>query len=170
MDSQKILYFAEIVRERNKKLIATVHGDCHESTEMATLMKNSDVWIRIASADYRHCRVTKVHQKGKEERTFYDLGIENNQLVKVEFSNINSKAEEKVGPNPGSETSAQSQPISSFNLSLSDKEKEDREKVEMPFWKKSGDDAVGGSGGKIEYVPDDNDDWDEEDPDDDLDF
>ena len=159
------------MRESNKKLIATVHGDCHDSIEMATLKKNSDVWINVCTADFRHCQVTKVHPKGREEQTFYDLDIESDQLAKVDYSNIGTckQDEKKDNPNPGlAETSAQSLPISSFNLSLSDKEKEDRDKVEMPFWKKSGVDA--GGGGKIEYVPDDNDDWDEEDPDDDLDF
>ena len=53
-------------------------------------------------------------------------------------------------------------PSSSFNLNLSEKEKEDRSKVEMPYWKKKE--------AKIEYIPDENDDWDDEDPDDDLDF
>ena len=32
----------------------------------------------------------------------------------------------------------------------------------MPYWKKKE--------AKIEYIPDENDDWDDEDPDDDLDF
>lgn len=153
-----------MVRERNKKLIATIHGDCHESTDIKILKLNSDVWINIANAAYQHCQVTKLHQKGKEERTFYDFGIENNELVKVDFSNIGIK----LGPYPGTEESSQSLPISSFNLRLSDKEKEDRDKVELPFLKKSGE--VGNGNGRIEYVPDDNDDWDEEDPDDDLDF
>ena len=53
-------------------------------------------------------------------------------------------------------------PTSSFNLTLSEKEKEDRSKVELPYLRKKE--------AKIEYIPDENDDWDDEDPDDDLEF
>jgi len=35
----------------------------------------------------------------------------------------------------------------------------------LPFWKKEVSEAA-----SIEYIPDEADDWDEEDPDDDLDF
>lgn len=81
--------------------------------------------------------------------------------------------------------------LTTFNLELSEREKEARNKVDMPFWKpeqkataaaareeaggdedavrinsKSGD----ATRGMIYYEPDDGDDWDDEDPDDDLDF
>ncbi|KAF6212920.1 hypothetical protein GE061_010631 [Apolygus lucorum] len=55
------------------------------------------------------------------------------------------------------------QVLTTFKLTLDDKEKESRRQVILPYLKTSG-----GGGGKIIYEPDANDDWDDEDPDDDL--
>ena len=138
--------------------IATLHGDCHDHQDVKVLMNHSDLWIRVNNNDYKNTSVIKFHPKGKVETFTYDLKVENEQLVsgsvplKTKPASISNQVEEE----------SSSTPSSSFNLTLSEKEKEDRSKVEMPFWKKS--DA------KIDYVPDENDDWDDEDPDDDLDF
>ena len=76
--------------------------------------------------------------------------------------------------------------LASFNLGLKEGEKTARDKVVLPFWKEEQKVKVRaeeeGEGevrinkkkeepaGLIHYEPDDGDDWDEEDPDDDLDF
>ena len=66
-----------------------------------------------------------------------------------------------------------------FDLHLSSKEKQDRSKVILPYTAVrdgmgvatgSPSHAPGGSGGQIYYQPDDADDFDESDPDDDLDI
>ncbi|XP_064881067.1 elongator complex protein 5-like [Oncorhynchus nerka] len=61
-----------------------------------------------------------------------------------------------------------------FNLHLSDTEREAKEKLPLPFdfreEKKSALLHLGLSSGRILYEPDANDDYDPEDPDDDLDF
>jgi elongator complex protein 5 len=54
-----------------------------------------------------------------------------------------------------------------FNLNLSDSEKKAREQVVLPFMQK-GRDAKKSGQGKIFYEAEDEDDFDEEDPDDDL--
>ena len=78
--------------------------------------------------------------------------------------------------------------LTTFNLGISGEEKNARQKVVLPFWrdeqKKSQPDTVdeeesvrilpkssscGHSGGRIDYTPEEEDDWDDEDPDDDLD-
>ncbi|KAK3932807.1 Elongator complex protein 5 [Frankliniella fusca] len=61
------------------------------------------------------------------------------------------------------------QDVASFRVSLSDKEKEDRNKLVLPYMR-TGDNSQEEGGGKVFYQPDAVDDWDDEDPDDDLDI
>jgi hypothetical protein len=56
--------------------------------------------------------------------------------------------------------------MSTFKISLSEKDKESRNNLVLPYLPKENDN----SGGKIHYAFDDIDDWDDEDPDDDLDI
>ena len=58
------------------------------------------------------------------------------------------------------------QNVASFRVSLTEKEKDDRNNLVLPYMR-TNDDSSGG--GKIFYQPDAVDDWDDEDPDDDLD-
>ena len=151
----------------NRKLVATIHGDCHDSQTVEILKQHSDIWFSITNSTFLQTQVIKFHSKGKVEKSLYDFTIEDAKVKSI----VETKAKNKIIA-AGIDTTeavvkdeASSMPISSFNLSLSDKEKEDRQQLEMPFWKKPEK-----SGSKIEYIPDENDDWDEEDPDDDLDF
>lgn len=163
------LFFTEHVKEKNRKLVATIHGDCHDSQTVEILKHHSDIWFSITNSTFLQTQVIKFHSKGKVEKSLYDFTIEDAKVKSI----VETKAKNKIIAAAGIDTTvavvkdeASSMPISSFNLSLSDKEKEDRQQLEMPFWKKSQEK----SGSKIEYIPDENDDWDEEDPDDDLDF
>ena len=54
-----------------------------------------------------------------------------------------------------------------FELGLSEREKSARAATELPYTQTSDN---GASAGHIHYVPDELDDWDDEDPDDDLDI
>ncbi|XP_044260661.1 elongator complex protein 5 [Tribolium madens] len=65
-----------------------------------------------------------------------------------------------------SETLNQPQNLTTFKISLTEKEKESRDGLVLPYLPKEND----SSGGKIHYLLDEIDDWDEEDPDDDLDI
>lgn len=58
--------------------------------------------------------------------------------------------------------------LTTFKISLEDKEKESRDKLILPYLPK--DDLDQSQGGNIFYQFDGSDDWDEEDPDDDLDI
>lgn len=123
-------------------IVAIVHGDCHESKVVQIVKNYTDLWIQVKRHD--EMTVIKSHPKGKIET----YTIKDGKKISENAAKVEAKPEEL--------------PTSSFNLNLSQKEKEDRSKVEMPFWKKKE--------GKIDYVPDENDDWDDEDPDEDLDF
>lgn len=140
-------------------MIAVVHGDCHSSTDIDTLQCHSDLWLKIANADYSRTCLTKTHSRGKVERQTLDITVKNREMVAA----TSSKSPETTQTNP--EGPVEVMPQSSFNLTLSQKEKDDRKNLELPFWKDSSQKES-----KIEYVPDENDDWDDEDPDEDLDF
>lgn len=63
------------------------------------------------------------------------------------------------------------QDVASFRVGLSDKEKEDRSKLVLPYMRTSDKpQEIEEGGGKVFYQPDAVDDWDDEDPDDDLDI
>ncbi|XP_034238433.1 elongator complex protein 5 [Thrips palmi] len=63
------------------------------------------------------------------------------------------------------------QDVASFRVGLSDKEKEDRSKLVLPYMRTSDTpQEIEDGGGKVFYQPDAVDDWDDEDPDDDLDI
>lgn len=74
-----------------------------------------------------------------------------------------------VGDSPDSPLEEEELVRSTFKLNLSEREKEARNKLVMPYTKPSHLRAVA-SEGMIYYEPDDADDFDDEDPDDDLDF
>ena len=59
-----------------------------------------------------------------------------------------------------------------FNLSLTEREKEDRSKASLPYVKSEEQKAqlLSKGTGKIFYTPDEADDYDDSDPDDDLDI
>ena len=60
-------------------------------------------------------------------------------------------------------------PQITFELGLSEREKSARDATELPYTQNSTD-KTEESAGHIHYVPDEVDDWDDEDPDDDLDI
>ena len=137
-------------------IFATVHGDCHSISDIATLKNYSDLWLTVTSPDFKRTEFLKRHSKGKVEFKKYNLEIEN-------FVLKNALLSKKVEKRSVSQEAAETLPTSTFNLQLNKKELEDRSQLEMPYWKDKKDP-------KIEYIPDDNDDWDDEDPDDDLDI
>lgn len=74
-----------------------------------------------------------------------------------------------TGKGMGSPNTTLPQDVASFRVSLSDKEKEDRNKLILPYMR-TVDNPPEEGGGKVFYQPDAVDDWDDEDPDDDLDI
>ncbi|VEN39547.1 unnamed protein product [Callosobruchus maculatus] len=58
--------------------------------------------------------------------------------------------------------------LATFKITLTDKEKESRDQLILPYLPKNEDNTT--EGGQIYYKFDEQDDWDEEDPDDDLDI
>ena len=148
--------FTGILSSSVNVIIATLHGDCHLVSEVSMLKNHSDLWLTVSTTDFKCTKFNKRHNKGKLEQKLYDLVIENFEVKSATTSSSLTKIEK-------TKVQDETMPSSTFNLQLSEKEREDRSKLELPYWKADKKDS------KIEYIPDDNDDWDDEDPDDDLD-
>lgn len=80
-----------------------------------------------------------------------------------------SSKEGDKGGNNESSLHAPSHPVS-FNLSLTSAQKAARESVPLPYLQAQQDDGAPPPAPIISYDPDSADDWDDEDPDDDLDL
>lgn len=61
------------------------------------------------------------------------------------------------------------EPVSTFRLTLNESEKKARDAVKLPY-ERHEEETCSSAGGEIFYMPDESDDWDEEDPDNDLEF
>ena len=146
--------------ERVTNVIMTLHGDCHNPMTIKTLRNHCDVVIKVISLD--KVILTKNHPKGRIEHMDYDICLENAHVVGLKVPNKTAAKDTTTTMAVPAVDDNASVPTSSFNLALTDKEKDDRSKVEMPYWKKNE--------AQFHYVPDENDDWDDEDPDDDLDI
>jgi hypothetical protein len=148
-------------QDKVKKIIATIHGDCHLISEVESLVNHVDLWIRIQSADFTRTSVIQNHKSGKMSKSFIDVTVDlpTAKLIGAVKSSKDDLSQQQQQAASKSEDD-DVMPTTSFSLNLTDKEKVARNNLELPFWKES----------KIDYVPDDNDDWDEEDPDEDLDF
>ena len=91
--------------------------------------------------------------------------------------NIKTEEYKEVKPRVAEEEEEEDSVIESlttFGLSTRQREKEVKDGLVLPFYKDNQTAGqvklAGNSGTKIYYEPDSGDDWDDEDPDDDLDF
>lgn len=119
----------------------------------------------------------------------FHLNASKDQIIRIERV-VPSVNRAPVGPNNSAPDPSDSlDELSTFNLKLSENEKEARARLVLPFWKtgtesgqvespepavrivpKPDSKAPSSKSTHIYYEPDEVDDWDEEDPDDDLDF
>ncbi|KAK2163201.1 hypothetical protein LSH36_84g10035 [Paralvinella palmiformis] len=155
-------------------VIALIHQDVHDETAMNMICHTASTVIDLhppQSQDYSgSChilhkkssgKIIKITEQYKINRSYDD--IINVEEIKQQFGLID-KPQETVADPAANLT---------FNLSLSEKEKLARSKVVLPYIQKPERSDVGVSSagsGKIFYQPDEADDFDEEDPDDDLDI
>ena len=132
---------------------------CHQERELAWLRTRADAWIRLEEEGRR----TVLKARGR----------------KVKEVIVARKAES------GGEKEEEVLATTTFRLDLSEKEREARDKLVLPFLREKQQEETEDEGvriqqqqqakdtttcGKIYYSPEEVDDWDEEDPDDDLDF
>ncbi|KAG5873449.1 hypothetical protein JTB14_007216 [Gonioctena quinquepunctata] len=117
-----------------------------------------------------------ISDNGRLQYTFKKLGgkiIREVEEYWFDHDNLLTKKIDKLDPKMLLETSTPKEvnpeTLTTFKIGLSDKEKESRDNLVLPYLPKS-DDQSSTDGGKIFYQFDEVDDWDEEDPDDDLDI
>ncbi|KAK3104437.1 hypothetical protein FSP39_002012 [Pinctada imbricata] len=156
-----------------KQVVCLLHGDLHDNQQLSLLEHTSTSVVRLTSpvSSHHNFSCSTLHKKatGKviritEEFTISEhFTVSNIQEVKKSTPKL-SVMDEDNSVDPTANLT--------FNLSLTDKEKEARSNVVLPYTKQQEIDSQGNSPGegKIFYQPDEADDFDEEDPDDDLDI
>lgn len=167
------LAYSEVLASQVQQVVILLHGDLHDNNSLSlahhtctTLHK----MVPITTAHAMFCCNT-LHKKvsGKVIKIIESFNI-------TDCYQITEVAEVKQIPQNIPAEQSQLDPTANltFNLSLSDKEKEARSQVILPYtYNKERQDCVLAKSvgeGKIFYQPDEADDFDEDDPDDDLDI
>ncbi|XP_075225674.1 elongator complex protein 5 [Lycorma delicatula] len=147
-----------------RQLVSVIYKETilHYDTTITLLKHLASVWIAVLP--YRRNSTGKVivkilHKKanGKLLKQVEECYIDSAGLFQSKKVEITKEPSSKFDDN---ELPSQ---LTTFNLGLKEEEKLARSKLVLPYLKTEN------SGGSIYYEPDENDDWDEEDPDDDLD-
>ena len=155
---------------KDTTIIGLLHRDLHEKNVVELLEHQASSILHLSPAinSPHYALAHTLHKKttGKvvRSREYFSLTERHEISDTQDASNIvdtSSMMEGILAPDPTANLT--------FNLSLTEREKDDRSRVPLPYMhhKQAGGTA---SGGKIFYQPDDADDFDEEDPDDDLDI
>ncbi|XP_043099279.1 elongator complex protein 5 [Puntigrus tetrazona] len=155
-----------------KSIIGLLHSDLHQQGIVGTVCYLATTVISVAPAHNEHQSVAKTTRRTKSGKV----------MQEEEYFSVSEDASLSVRAKPRQPGHAQKEPDVSeadptsnltFNLRLSEEEKKAKEKVALPFVfsqeKKSSLLKPFPGSGRIMYEPDANDDFDEEDPDDDLD-
>ncbi|XP_028284987.1 elongator complex protein 5 [Parambassis ranga] len=153
-------------------IIGLLHADMHQRGTVGSVCHLATSVISVASGMKGDEAVAKITKRSKSGKVMHDeeiFSIKEDLTVSVQGkpSHLGHKQ-----PEPEEQ---QTDPTANltFNLRLSDTEREAREKLALPFvFSKEKKTALLHSGlgsGRILYEPDANDDYDQEDPDDDLD-
>lgn len=154
-----------------KAIIGLLHTDMHQKGTVGSVCHLATSLITVTPGDMgKNClaKITKRTKSGKVLQDEHTFTIREDLTVKLHKSPNSApqqidQEEHEVDPTANL----------TFNLRLSDKEREAKEKLSLPFmFSKEKKKAIlhsGASLGRILYEPDANDDFDQEDPDDDLD-
>lgn len=152
--------------------IGLLHADMHQRGTVGSICHLATSVITVApgaKGDEAVAKITKRSKSGKVIQEEEIFNIKEDLTVMVQ-----SKASHTGPKQPGPEEQ-ETDPTANltFNLRLSDTEREAKEKLALPFVfskaKKTALLHLGPGSGRILYEPDANDDYDQEDPDDDLD-
>uniref|UniRef100_A0A8C1F5J9 Elongator complex protein 5 n=1 Tax=Cyprinus carpio carpio TaxID=630221 RepID=A0A8C1F5J9_CYPCA len=155
-----------------KTIIGLLHSDLHQQGIVGIVCHLAGTVISVAPADNERLSVAKTTRRTKSGKV----------MQEEEYFSVSEDAALSVQAKPRQPGHVQRErdvseadPTSNltFNLRLSEDERKAKEKVALPFvfsqQKKSALLRPTPGSGRIVYEPDANDDFDEEDPDDDLD-
>lgn len=153
-----------------EQIVCLLHGDLHDNQSLFLIehLATSEVKVTPAKHLQFHMACNTVHKRlsGKVIKTAEHFNLDEaygiQDVTEVKAVDTKKTTIETKQPDPAANLT--------FNLTLTDKEKDARSQVKLPYTYDLNrqDDTVGE--GKIFYQPDEADDFDEEDPDDDLDI
>ncbi|XP_030609589.1 elongator complex protein 5 [Archocentrus centrarchus] len=155
-----------------RAVIGLLHADMHQSGTVGSVCHLATSVITVApgiKGDEAMAKITKRSKSGKVTQDEEIFSIKEDLSVTV-MSKPNHTGHKQTEPEE-----QQMDPAANltFNLRLSDTEREAKEKLALPFVfskeKKTALLQSGPGSGRILYEPDASDDYDQEDPDDDLD-
>ncbi|XP_065903399.1 elongator complex protein 5-like [Dysidea avara] len=149
------------------RLVSYLHGDLHSNSDLQRLEQIVSMVMHLDKSPVlgkQLCTITRVKRSGKvlRKREIFHIG-ENLDGVSSEFVTAKSNTEQQSSDNADPTAGL------SFNLTLSNKEKRDRSQVQLPY-KYTETQKAEQLEGRVFYQPDDVDDWDDSDPDDDVDI
>ncbi|KAJ8916531.1 hypothetical protein NQ315_000173 [Exocentrus adspersus] len=169
--SETYRVFNALKNQAVAQVIALLHKDLLPSTDkvnktfehLCTL--SLVVEPKFRSEDKR-VQYTYKKLSGRVIKQVEEYNFVNGDLFTKKIERLDPKKllQESVVPQVNPET------LSTFKIGLSDKEKEAREQLVLPYLPKNEEESKEEEGAEIFYQLDEVDDWDEEDPDDDLDI
>ncbi|KAK2863135.1 hypothetical protein Q5P01_002668 [Channa striata] len=155
-----------------RSIISLLHADIHQRGTVGSICHLATSIITVAPGLKGDEAVAKITKRLKSGKVMQDEEVFS---IKDDFTVIVQGKPNHTGPRQDDPEELETDPTANltFNLRLSDTEREAKEKLALPFvFSKEKKTALLHSGpgsGRILYEPDANDDYDEEDPDDDLD-
>ncbi|XP_016405605.1 elongator complex protein 5-like [Sinocyclocheilus rhinocerous] len=155
-----------------KTIIGLLHSDLHQQGIVGIVCYLASTVISVAPANNERHSVAKTTRRTKSGKVMQEE--EYFSVCKDATLSVQAKPRQPGHVQKERDVS-EADPTSNltFNLRLSEEERKAKEKVALPFVfsqeKKSALLKPTPGSGRIVYEPDDNDDFDEEDPDDDLD-
>lgn len=155
-----------------RTIIGLLHSDMHQRGTVGSVchLATSVITVRPGlRGDGAVAKTTKRSKSGKVTQDEEIFSIKEDLTVTVQSKPSHPGTIQTVLEEPEADPTANL----TFNLHLSDKEREAKEKLALPFVfskeKKTALLHTGPGSGRILYEPDASDDYDQEDPDDDLD-
>lgn len=155
-----------------RAIIGLLHADMHQRGTVGSVCHLATSTITVAPGMKGDEAVAKITKRSKSGKVMQDEEIFS---VKEDLSVIVQNRPSQLGSKQTDPEEQETDPTANltFNLRLSEAEREAKEKLALPFVfskeKKSALLHSGPGSGRILYEPDANDDYDQEDPDDDLD-
>ncbi|MFH4974059.1 hypothetical protein AB6A40_000768 [Gnathostoma spinigerum] len=159
-------------------VVTRVHLDHLNGSGSAPLRDVSDCILTLnATSDSCQRCFTEMYRKNGSRRTTTELFTVDNDL-KLRCNIARQKGVEKPVASPGNASDISSLTSFSIGLTLSEAERKAKENLRLPFMSAQKEEGLVGlkstargvvrAGGQIIYTPDEADDFDESDPDDDL--
>ncbi|XP_034532352.1 elongator complex protein 5 [Notolabrus celidotus] len=155
-----------------RAIIGLLHADMHQSGTVGSVCHLASSVIQVAPGMKGEEAVAKITKRSKSGKVIQEEELFS---IKEDLTVIVQSKPSQPGLKQTDSEEKEADPTANltFNLRLSDTEREAKEKLALPFVfskeKKSALLHSGPGSGRILYEPDANDDYDQEDPDDDLD-